>query len=215
MTFFQLILFALSAFIFYIFFKKLFSEDYPKRGIDFEAKKDNAQIGGINRPDKTFSEPTVEPTRLEQLIAMTDEAVGKGDLLEAKKAIQSALIVDKESSEVISRYAYILNESKEYEEAKEYYQKAIELNPEDDMLYASCANVLHKLGEETNALEYHQKSIELDAEYAPHYYNYANTQYDQKEYTLALELYEKALTIDPKLAVAQEMITKIKTEKSL
>ncbi len=215
MTFFQLILFTLSAIIFYIFFKKLFSEDYPKRGIDFEAKTDNAQIGGINRVDKTFSKPTIEPTRVEQLISMTDEAVSKGDLEEAKKAIQSALIVDKESIDVIRRYAYILNESGEYQEAKEYYQKAIEMTPDDDMLYASLANVSHKLEDNDMAIEYHQKSIELDRDYAPHYYNYANTYYDMGELDKALSLYTKALEIDSELKEADSMIAKIKSGESL
>ena len=215
MTFFQLILFTLSAIIFYIFFKKLFSEDYPKRGVDFEAKRDNAQIGGINRVDKTFSKPTIEPTRLEQLLSMTDESVSKGDFEEAKKAIQSALIVDKDSIDVIRRYAYILNETKEYKESKEYYQKAISITPQDDMLYASLANVLHKLGEDDMAIEYHQKSIELDGEYIPHIYNYANTYYDLGEYKKALKLYQDVVELDPNLKEATDIIDKIKSEKAL
>ena len=213
MTFFQLILLTISAVIFYTFFKKLFSEDYPKRGIDYEAKTDDAQIGGINRFDKTFSKPKIEPTRLEELISMADDAVEKADMIDAKKALDSALIIDKDNVEVFSRYAYVLNSMNDFNGAREYYQKVIDKNSSDDMAYASLANVLHKLGEDDEAIEYHKKSIELDGDYAPHYFNYANTKYDIKEFKEALELYLEALKLDEELAEAKDMIQKIEKEK--
>jgi len=213
MTFFQLILLTISAIIFYTFFKKLFNEDYPKRGIDYEARTDDAQIGGINRFDKTFSKPKIEPTRLEELIAMADNAVEKSDIIDAKKALESALIIDKDNIDVFSRYAYVLNSMNDFNEAREYYQKVIDKNPSDDMAYASLANVLHKLGEDDKAIEYHKKSIELDAEYAPHYFNYANTRYDREEFNEARELYLEALKLDKELDEARDMIEKIEKEK--
>ena len=215
MTPFQLFLFIISAVVFYIFFKKLFSEDYPKRGIDFEANRDDEQIGGISRPDKIFSQPTVQPTRLEQLISMADESVQKDDMVEAKKALESAMIVDDSNIDVISRYAFVLNKMNDFVAAKEQYLKVIELNPQDDMAHASLANILHQLGEDDNAFIHHNKSIELDAEYAPHYYNYANTHYDREEYSAALKLYEKAYSLDNDLVEAKEMIDKLKSSESL
>jgi len=215
MTPFQLFLFIISAVVFYIFFKKLFSEDYPKRGIDFEANRDDEQIGGISRPDKIFSQPTVQPTRLEQLISMADESVQQDDMVEAKKALESAMIVDDSNIDVISRYAFVLNKMNDFVAAKEQYLKVIELNPQDDMAHASLANILHQLGEDDNAFIHHNKSIELDAEYAPHYYNYANTHYDREEYSAALKLYEKAYSLDNDLVEAKEMIDKLKSSESL
>jgi tetratricopeptide (TPR) repeat protein len=215
MTPFQLFLFIISAVVFYIFFKKLFSEDYPKRGIDFEANRDDEQIGGISRPDKIFSQPTVQPTRLEQLISMADESVQQDDMVEAKKALESAIIVDDSNIDVISRYAFVLNKMNDFVAAKEQYLKVIELNPQDDMAHASLANILHQLGEDDNAFIHHNKSIELDAEYAPHYYNYANTHYDREEYSAALKLYETAYSLDDELVEAKEMIDKLKSSESL
>jgi len=215
MTPFQLFLFIISAVVFYIFFKKLFSEDYPKRGIDFEANRDDEQIGGISRPDKIFSQPTVQPTRLEQLISMADESVQQDDMVEAKKALESAMIVDDSNIDVISRYAFVLNKMNDFVAAKEQYLKVIELNPQYDMAHASLANILHQLGEDDNAFIHHNKSIELDAEYAPHYYNYANTHYDREEYSAALKLYEKAYSLDNDLVEAKEMIDKLKSSESL
>ena len=97
MTTFQLLLLIVAGGVFYLFFKQLFSGDHPKRGVDFEANVPDEQIGGINRPDKTFSKPEVQPTRMEQLLQMTDEAVEKNDYEEAKKALGSAHIIDADN----------------------------------------------------------------------------------------------------------------------
>ncbi|HIE34978.1 MAG TPA: tetratricopeptide repeat protein, partial [Campylobacterales bacterium] len=192
MTILQLILFITAMVIFYLFFKKLFSEDYPKRGIDFEAKNADEQIGGISRPDKIFSRPEVKPDRMSELLSMADESVGRDDMLDAKKALQSALILDENNPDVLSRYAYVLNAMNDFVGAKEQYLKVLEITPDDDMAEASLANALHHLGENEEAIVHHRRSIELDSEYAPHYFNYANTLYDMGENEEALKYYEQA-----------------------
>ncbi|SFV57706.1 O-linked GlcNAc transferase [hydrothermal vent metagenome] len=212
MTIFQLILFISALVIFYIFFKKLFSEDYPKRGVDFEAKQADEQIGGISRPDKTFSKPTVRPSRLDELLSIADKSVEKGDLVEAKKALQSANILDKENPAIISRYAFVLNAMNDLVGAKEEYSRVLELEPNDDMAEASLGNILHKLGEDDEAISHHKRSIELDPEYAPHYYNYANTLYDLDRLDEALKLYEKAYSLDSDLKEAKDMISELKSK---
>jgi len=211
MTIFQLILFISALVIFYLFFKKLFNEDYPKRGVDFEAKRADEQIGGVSRPDKTFSKPMVRPSRLDELLSIADESVEKGDLVEAKKALQSANILDKENPYIISRYAFVLNAMNDLVGAKEEYLNVIELEPNDDMAEAALGNILHKLGEDEESIAHHKRSIELDSEYAPHYYNYANTLYDLDRKDEALELYEKAYSLDGDLKEAKEMIDELKS----
>ncbi|MEA3490902.1 MAG: tetratricopeptide repeat protein [Campylobacterota bacterium] len=213
MTIFQLILFISAMVIFYLFFKKLFSEDYPKRGVDFEAKNADEQIGGISRPEKIFSRPTAKPNRIDELTAIADESVEKGDMTEAQKALQSALIIDENNPDILSRYAYVLNATNNHTAAKEEYQKLLEVTPEDDMAEAALGNICHQLGDDEAAIMHHSRSIELDPQYAPHYYNYANTLYDLGKSQDALELYEKAYNIDPTLDQAQEMISKLKEAK--
>ena len=215
MTLFQLILLAVALVIFYLFFKKLFSEDYPKRGVDFEAKNADAQIGGISRPDKIFSTPAVKLDRKEELLSIADSSVEKGDMLEAKKALQSAMILDKENPEILSRYGYVLNAMNDYVGAKESYLKVLALAPDDDMAEAALANVLHHLGENSEAIEHHKRAIEIDPDYAPHYFNYANTLYDMGESREALRYYEKAHSIDPSLKDAEGIIAKLKKENRL
>jgi len=209
MSTFQLLLFILAGAVFYLFFKQLFSGSFPKRGVDFEAKNDDAQIGGINRPDKTFSKPTIQPSRMEQLLLMADEAVEKKDFEEAKKALGSALIIDENNMDVLQKMAYVCTQTKDYNEAQESYEKLISLDDKDDMAHVLLANVLHKLGDEEGAARHHERAIVLDPEYAPHHFNYANTLYDLGRKEEALTEYKKAYEIDDTLDVAKEMIDKL------
>ena len=209
MTTFQLLLLIIAGGVFYLFFKQLFSGNHPKRGVDFEAKVADEQLGGINRPDKTFSTPTETPTRMEQLLEMADEAVQKNDMDEAKKALQSARIVDENNLEVLQRSGYVAMQKSEYDEAKEYYEKIISLDASDDMAHVSLANVYHKLGDEAKAEKHHEEAIKLDPEYAPHHFNYANTLYDLGRKDEALLGYEKAYELDDTLDEAKEMIAKL------
>jgi len=209
MSTFQLLLLIVAGGVFYLFFKQLFSGNHPKRGVDFEAKVADEQIGGINRPDKTFSRPTVQPTRMEQLFAMTDEAVEKEDYEEAKKALGSALIIDKNNTEVLQKMGYVCMQTKEYTEAKESYEKLLSLDDNDDMAHVSLANVLHKLNDEAGAEKHHERAITLDEEYAPHHFNYANTLYDLGRTKEALIGYKRAYELDDSLEEAEKMIKKL------
>ena len=209
MTTFQLLLLIVAGGVFYLFFKQLFSGDHPKRGVDFEANLPDEQIGGINRPDKTFSNPSVQPTRMEQLLKMTDDAVAKEDFEEAKKALGSALIIEANNTEVLQKIGYVSMKTGEYSEAKEYIEKLLSIDDKDDMAHVSLANVLHKLGDEEGAQKHHERAIELDPEYAPHHFNYANTLYDLGRKKEALVGYKRAYELDDTLEEAQKMIKEL------
>ena len=211
MTTFQLLLLIVAGGVFYLFFKQLFSGDHPKRGVDFEANVPDEQIGGINRPDKTFSTPTAQPTRMEQLLQMTDDAVAKEDFEEAKKALGSALIIEENNNEVLQKMGYVYMQTGEYTEAKESYEKLLVLDEADDMAHALLANVLHKLGDEEDAEKHHERAIVLDPEYAPHHFNYANTLYDLGRKKEALIGYIKAYELDNTLEEAKKMIKELES----
>ena len=211
MTTFQLLLLIVAGGVFYLFFKQLFSGDHPKRGVDFEANVPDEQIGGINRPDKTFSTPTAQPTRMEQLLQMTDDAVAKEDFEEAKKALGSALIIEENNNEVLQKMGYVYMQTGEYTEAKESYEKLLSLDETDDMAHALLANVLHKLGDEDGAQKHHERAIVLDPEYAPHHFNYANTLYDLGRKKEALIGYTKAYALDNTLEEAKKMIKELES----
>ncbi|NOZ91422.1 MAG: tetratricopeptide repeat protein [Epsilonproteobacteria bacterium] len=209
MSIFQFLLFIISIIVFVLFFKQLFSGAFPKRGVDFEATRDNEQIGGITQMDKTFSTPAPKLSRVEQLIYMADEALEKRDFTEADKALSSALILEKDNIELLLKYGFVLINMNRLQEAKEVYMQILSLNPNEDMAHVSLANVLHQLKEDDLAIEHHKKAIELDPTYAPHYFNYANTLYDLKRMDEALENYKKALELDPSLEEASRMVKEL------
>lgn len=212
MSTFQLFLFIIAVAVMYTFLKQLFSGNFPKRGVDFEAKKQDDQIGGISRPDKTFSRPTVQPTRMEQLMNMTDEAIEKKDFEEAKKALGSALIIDENNFDVLQKMAYVSTQTEDYEQAKESYEKLISLDENDDMAHVLLANTLHKLHDEEGAEKHHEKAIEIDPEYAPHHFNYANTLHDLDRKDEALLGYKKAYELDNTLDAAKDMIISLESK---
>lgn len=209
MSTFQLLLFLISAVIFYLFFKQLFSSSYPKRGVDFEAKREDEQIGGVTEVNKTFSEPLPVLSRLEQLISMADRAMEKEDFVEADKALSSANIIEPENQEVLLKHGYVLVKLERLKDAKECYLELLALNENEDMAHVALANVLHKLGEDELSKQHHIRAIELDSSYAPHYFNYANTLYDLGEKELALEEYKKAYKLDKSLEEAEKMIKEL------
>ena len=213
MTVFQLLLLAIAGAVFYLFFKQILSGNHPKRGVDFEAKTAEEQIGGISRPDKIFSAAEKEqPTRIEALLQMADDAVVNGDMLEALKALQSALIVEKENIEALQKIGYVYLQIKEYEKAKEAYEKILTYDEGNDSAHAGLANALRKAGQAEEALEQYERAIALDGGYAPYYFNYANMLYDLGRRSLALEAYQKAYELDSTLDEAKKMIDQLSGE---
>ncbi len=209
MTLFQLVLLISAGTIFYLFFKQLFGGNYPRRGVDYEAKISETQIGGLMEPDKTFSHPRQTSSRIDELLKIADEAATESDWLEVKKAMQSAQILDGDNPEVLRRLGVALLQMHDYGEAKKVYENILEINPDDDLAENSLANALHKLGEDEAAIVHHERAIALDKTYAPHYFNYANTLYDLDRKAEALKLYKKALVCDPDLEDASTMIKEL------
>ena len=209
MSTFQLLLFLISAVIFVLFFKQLFSSSYPKRGVDFEAKKDDEQIGAITERNKTFSQPQQQVSRITQLIQMADTALEKEDYAEADKALSSANIIEPENQEVLLQHGFVLLMLERLEDAKEVYSNLLELNEQEDMANGALANISHKLGDDEMAKKYHLRAIELDGSFVPHHFNYANTLYDLGEKEEALKYYKSALALDATLEEAEKMIKEL------
>ena len=213
MSEFQLLLSIIALTVFIIFFKQLFSGNYPKRGVDFEAKLPDENIAGVSRADKIFKkEPLAEATssREEELLNIAKESIEKDDNIEAKKALQSLLILEPNNIEALRMLGAVNLNMNDYTNAKENFLKILELDEKDDLTHNLLANILHKLGEDEQAIEHYKRAIELDKSYAPYYFNYANTLYDLGRKDEALAMYEKALEFDNSLEEAKKMISELK-----
>ncbi len=214
----QLLLAIVALFVFVIFFRQLFSGNYPKRGVDFEAKLPDEQIGGVSRADKIFTKPQSANeqglSRIEELLNIAQKAIDEGDNIEAKKALQSLLILDPNNTQALRMLGVVFMNMNDFVDAKEQFLKLLEIDPNDDLAHNLLANALHKLGEDSEAIEHHKKAIELDSHYPAHYYNYANTLYDLGRKSEALALYKKALELEPNFEDAKKMVKELEDVSS-
>ena len=209
MSEFQLILTIVALSIFAIFFKQLFSGNYPKRGVDYEAKESYV-TPEFNYPNKTKQENNKTKSRIEELFNIAKDSLDKGDNIEAKKALESLLILEPQNVEAIRMLGVAYLNMNNYSNAKEQFLEALQIEPNDDLTHNLLANTLHKLGEEDEAIKHHKIAIDLDPNYAPYYFNYANTLYDLGQIDEALKFYKKAYELDNSLTDAKKMIEEIK-----
>lgn len=215
MSEFQLILAIVALSLFVIFFKQLFSGNHPKRGVDFESKLPDENIGGVSRPDKVFKpegSKSVQDhgkSRVDELFEIAQSSLDKGDNLEASKALQALLILEPQNKEALRMAGVAFMNMNNFVEAKEKFLQLLELDSKDDLAHNLLANSLHKLGENSEAIEHHKMAIELDSYYAPYYYNYANTLYEMGRKKEALQMYKKALELEPTLKDAEKMVKEL------
>jgi len=207
MSSFQLILLIIAIGIFTIFFKQLFSGNYPKRGEDFEAKEvDN----NLFKPKESKSlNVGNNNSRAQELLDIAQKALEDGNNIEAKKALQSLLIIEPNNIDAMRMLAVAYMNMNNYTKAKEVLNNLLQIDSSDDLAYTLLANAEHKLGEDENALTHHKKAIELDSNYAKHYYNYANTLYDLGKIDEAKANYQKAYSLDNSLKEAKDMLERI------
>jgi len=209
----QIILLIIAIGIFTIFFKQLFSGNYPKRGEDFEAKEDSLKEIDINifsNKDKKAQENSKDTkSRVQELFDIAQKALEDGNNIEAKKALQSLLIIEPNNTDAMRMLAVAYMNMNNYTKAKEVLNNLLQIDANDDLAYTLLANAEHKLGEDENALIHHKKAIELDSTYAKHYYDYANTLYDLGRFDEAKANYQKAYSLDNSLKEAKEMLERI------
>ena len=211
MSEFQLILSIVALTVFIIFFKQLFSGNYPKRGIDFESKLPQENIGGVSRPDKIFhkAEKEESTSRVNELFDIAQKALDEGDNIEAKKALGSLLILEPENRDAHRMMGVAYMNMNNYLDAKESFKRVLELDADDDLTHNLLANTLHRLAEDEEAIEHHKQAVALDPNYAAYYYNYANTLYELGRKQEALAMYKKAFELEPTLKDAQKMIEEL------
>jgi len=208
----QLILTIISLTLFIIFFKQLFSGNHPKRGVDFESKLPDEQIGGVSRADKIFKKEESskeQKSRSQELMDIAKESIQKGDNIEAKKALNALLVIEPDNLEALRALGTVYLNMNNYLDAKETFIKILEYDESDDLTHNLLANSLHKLKEDEDAIKHHKLAIKLDDSYAPYYFNYANTLYDLGQKVEALKLYKKALELDSSLDDAKKMISEL------
>ena len=137
MTIFQLLLFIVTVAVFILFFKQLFSGNLPTTKIDIEPNIDDQNVVKKRQLDRQIISGMPQVSRVQQLVAMANNAIEKQDFLEADKALSSALILEKENIGLLLQYAFVLISLKRLEDAEDTYLEILELNINEDMAHAS------------------------------------------------------------------------------
>ncbi len=169
MTLFQLILLFTAVALMVIFFRQVLSGNYPKRGIDYEADIPKDKIDTDKKSNNTLltnrdllSDEESKSNRLKQLIDIARESIDKGDNIEAKKALLSALYYGEDNLEVLQLLAKVYSNMNDFIDAKDTYMKILQITPNDASIHLELANVLHKLGEYEEAINEYRRALELN-----------------------------------------------------
>lgn len=202
MTLFHLLALAATLFFAYKFFEKINNlEDKDVYPPDGEEKSPVRNLkAAIIHKDKA--------ERFSGLVEKADECFEEGDILEAQKYLEDALII-KDDAEVLNKLGFVYAQQEKFEEAEEAYTRAIALNPRDDSSHSAFASMLAKLERFEEAIEHYKKALIIDANYEVTYYNYANLLQKLDRFEEALHHYKIALRINPDFAEAQEEVVKL------
>ncbi|WP_456433680.1 tetratricopeptide repeat protein [Nitratifractor sp.] len=160
----QIVLLIAAVGIFYLFFRQLFSGNYPRRGIDYEAKLPDEKIGGVSRPDKTFSRERVPGSRLEEWLQKAERARKEGNLIEAKRALQNALIMDRDNPEILRLLGEIYGGMEDWANAARVYEQWLEKEPDNPHALAALARARARLGEREAARELYRRALAIEPE---------------------------------------------------
>ncbi len=188
MTLFQIIMLGASAF----FAFKVYEHIQTLQ--DSEPKRENS-------PPSSF-----DP---ESLLIKADEAFESGDMQKALSLFSEADAKEPQSSDVLFKMGYILEQLDNKDEALSYYKKALEMDKENEYIHNSIASIYRANGEFVSARMHLSASLDINDKNPITYYNYGNLLVDMKHLDEAKEMYKKALEINPEFKEAQEELQKL------
>lgn len=150
----------------------------------------------------------------ESLVHRADEEFEEGNLQKAYDLFNEANSKVAQSSEVLFKMGYILQQLKRDEEALEYYKEALEGDKENEFIHNSMASIYRAKEEFVSAKMHLSASLAIDNENPITYYNYGNLLVDMKHFDEAKEMYKNAIEIKADFSEAKEELQKLeKLEK--
>ena len=139
--------------------------------------------------------------------------VQRGELEEARKHYEAALMIDPKDYIALANMGYYFNQVKDEQKALEYYLKAIALHPEIPEAHYNIATLYMSRGELAKAIEAFKESIAASPYNAPAHFNLGGIYQSLKENDKAIEEYKTALHESPKYYVLNNNIGSLFLEK--
>ncbi len=121
----------------------------------------------------------------------------QGQLEEALKISQHALVLSPFDAENFYNLGNIFNELGELEQAKTHYLQAITLKPTDADMHNNLAITLHELGQFEAAIAHYQQAINLKSDHAEAYLNLSSSLKALARLDEAKRCCQQALAIKP------------------
>ena len=161
------------------------------------------------------NEESREPSAFdpEFLTQRADKEFEDGNLQKAYDLFNEADSKVAQSSEVLFKMGYILQQLKREDEALEYYKKALEGDKENEFIHNSLATIYRAKGEFASAKMHLSASLSIDNKNPITYYNYGNLLVDMKHIDEAKEMYKSALEIKADFSEAKEELEKLEQIK--
>ncbi len=119
----------------------------------------------------------------------------QGKILEAKRAYEESLKIERTSTLRLRNYALLLEELEEYEEATKIYEEAILLNPTDCELLFDLGDLFEKRKLNDSAIEMYEKVLGIDNTFDKAKNNYAGILYDKGKSNNNLKYIKEAIAI--------------------
>lgn len=135
-------------------------------------------------------------------IQQANEAIEKGENLEAIKILSTLLLKDKANIQLLALRGIAYRREKDYSKSLNDFSKAIEIQSSNADLYTEKAVSYFHQGKSFEALQEMNKAAELDPENPYRYSSRAYIKDSLKDLDGAIQDYEKAIELDPKDSVS-------------
>lgn len=146
-------------------------------------------------PKKT--ETSIEPDfpTAEILVEQADSAYERGEIENARLALEEASYIEPNNPEILNKLAFITAKSGDRLKGIELYERSLELDENDDLTHNAIASLYRSENAYERAQDHYRKAIEIDDEYAQTFYNYANLLVDMGQIEEARVMYKRALEL--------------------
>lgn len=129
------------------------------------------------------------------LIGRANTLLALGELDDALKNVDTALLINKENELAWLNKGNALSKAGNLGEAERCYRKAIELNPAFEVGWNNLGNALARQGRNEEALKCYDKALSIDGNYRDAWINRGNVLAKMGDYKAAATCAEKALAL--------------------
>ena len=158
LTIFQLVLLLATAFFVYQMYKRL-----------NDISKDDTVGPPGSKPEPKALPPKrgIAPKGMEELEAMADEAMERGNHREAMLALNEARRQEPENPRLLDKSAFVRKELGQLDEAREFFEQSLEIDGANVTALGGLGSLYRQAGESEKAAECYEKALAVDPELEP------------------------------------------------